>query len=275
MAITFSYVQSAAKLVIAGLATSDTYTIKKTGEFYSNISYLSSTSITGITGVNTYTDYFLKAGTTYTIDVTNQSSVTTSYTTYVDYDNSFLINSNTKKNQQISIVFDENISSFKPVRKDAVIETIGSKYPFVIRNASVNYKTMEFSGNITYFMDIENVSGFGSNTYYSDYNKAFYLERNFRDWFEEWVNDGTPKVLKTPTEGLRLVRIHNLNFTPIRQLGRLIYSFSCTITEIGDYSGQNLTRYKFISNSASTIFYSALVPSGILYPGDFLYPLEY
>jgi hypothetical protein len=271
MPITLSYVQSAGKIVIAGLTISDTYTITKSGEIYSNISYPSSTSVTGITGVSSYTDYFLKAGTTYTIQVKNQLNVTDTFTQYVDYDDSFLINSNTKKNQQLSIVFDENISSFKPVRKDSLIETIGSKYPFIIRNASVNYKSMEFSGNITYFMDLENISGFGPSSYYTNYNQAFYIERNFRDWFEEWVNDGAPKLLKTPTEGLKIVRIHNLNFTPFKELGRLIYSFTCTITEIGDYSGQNLTRYKFISNSASTIFY--LTPSDILYPGDFLYPL--
>lgn len=271
MPITLSYVQSAAKLIIAGLTTSDTYTITKSGEFYSNISYPSSTIITGITGTPSYTDYFLKAGTTYTIEIKNQLNITNTFTQYVDYDDSFLINSNTKKNQELSIVFNEAISSFKPVRKDSVTETIGSKYPFIIRNASVNYKTMEFSGNITYFMDIENISGLGPPSYYNNYNQAFNVERNFRDWFEEWVNDGAPKLLKTPTEGLKIVRIHNLNFTPIRELGRLIYSFSCTITEIGDYSGQNLTRYKFISNSATTIFY--LTPSNILYPEDFLYPL--
>lgn len=272
MPITLSYNQSVGKIIIDGLTTSDTYTLTKSGEFYSNISYPAETIISGITGVSSYTDYFLKAGTTYSISIKNQNNVTNSFTQYVDYDNSFLINSNLKKNQQLSVVYDENISSFKLVRKDAVIETIGSKFPFIIRNAAVNYKTMEFSGHITYFMDIENISGLGNASYYRDYNKAFYLERNFRDWFEEWANDGAPKVLKTPTEGLKIVRIHNLNFTPIRQLGRLIYSFSCTMTEIADYAGQNLTKYKFISNSATTIFY--LTPSNILYPMDELYPLN-
>ena len=264
MAITFSYEYAKGKLNISGLTFSNTYTITKTGEAYPM-------AISGITQTTSYSDYFLKAGVTYTFTVTDQSQVSSTSTQYVDYNDSFLINSNTKKNQQISIVFDENISSFKPVRKDVLLETIGSKYPFIIRNAAINYKNMEFAGNITCHMDIENISGFGASAYYSDYTSAVHIERNFRDWFEEWINDGYPKILKTPTEGMRIVRIHNVNFTPIRQLGRLIYTFSCSITEIADYTAENLKRYGFSSEVGTTSTY--LYPTTTLFPGASLYPL--
>lgn len=264
MAVVLSYIQETGKLLATGLTISNTYKITKFGDS-------SPSAYTGITGVTFYSEYFLKAGTNYTITITDQANVSSQAVFYADYDDSFLINSGTRKNQQISIVFDETIGSFRPVRKDSLIETIGSKYPFIIRNAAVNYKTMEFSGNITCHMDLENFSGYGLNKYYSDYNSAVYIERNFRDWFEEWINDGYPKVLKTPMEGIRIVRIHNVSFTPIKSLGRLIYNFSCTITEIADYSLANLIKYGFISATQTTAI-NYLYPELDLYPSTILFP---
>jgi hypothetical protein len=129
---------------------------------------------------------------------------------------------------------------------------------------------MEFSGMITAIMDVENFSTYALNPY-SDYNKNFDTERRFRDWFESWINDGAPKVLKSPTEGLRIVRVHNTSFTPIRQTGRTIYNFSCTITELADYNLTNLIKYKFVTGSVSTS-YSYLYPRNTLFPDNMLYP---
>lgn len=238
MPITFSYNIDLGKLSIAGLTAGTSYTIyRSTGETLS----------TGYTA-SSYSDYFIKAGTGFTTFVKDSVGIqATYYNSLYTYNNSFLISSDTNKNQQISIIFDENISSFRPVRKDFVQETIGSKYPFVIRNANVNYRTMDFSGMINREMDGENISTYGTVEVNSNYDAIFTAERNFRDWFEIWVNDGKPKLLKTSSEGLFIVRLHNLSMTPIRQTGRVIYSFNCSITEIAEFSIENLKKYKFIS----------------------------
>ena len=262
MPISLSYDQTIGKLSVTGLTAGNTYVFTKDGD--SSPMY-----ITGITGTS-YSNYFIEAGITYTIILTDQANVSAQFTQYTDYNDSFLINSDDKKNQQVSIIYNEIISSFKPVRKDVLIETIGSKYPFIIRNASINYKTMEFSGTITAHMDIENISGYGLSTYYSNYNTAIKTERFFRDWFESWINDGYPKIMKTPTEGLRLVRVHNVSFTPVKELGRLIYAFTCSITEIADYTAENLIKYKFISNSGGSLNF--LYPRELRYPSDSLFP---
>lgn len=266
MAISISYLTDSAKVLISGLDVSRIYKIIKIG------SDGSASAISSLTNISSYSEYFLNAGVTYAITVID-NQVTPEVAqlfSYVDYEGAYLINSGRASFQQISLIYDENISSFKPVRKDSLVETIGSKYPFIIRSASINYKTMEFSGMITGVMDIENFSSYGLDLY-SNYNSNFDQERRFRDWFESWINDGLPKVLKTPTEGLRIVRVHNTSFTPIRQTGRIIYSFNCTITELADYTLANLIKYKFITGSVSTS-YSYLYPRDTLYPSNALYP---
>ena len=248
MAITVTYDSINAKVVIAGLTAGTTYQILRgTGI---NLDTLESNY-----SLSTYSDYFITAGrdllgATYKVieNATNNIKFgPTVINTSAGFDNSFLIGSGSSKYQQISILYDENISSFKQVRKDFVQETIGGKFPFVIRNANVNYRTMEFSGIVTSVMDPENFSGYGSSYITNNYNTMYTNERLYRDWLVNWLNDGTPKVLKTANEGLFLVRLTNLNLTPNREVGRIIYSFSCSFTEIADVSIDNLVKYKFLT----------------------------
>jgi hypothetical protein len=41
-----------------------------------------------------------------------------------------------------------------------------------------------------------------------------------------------------------IVYLSNISFTPNRQLGRHIYDFSATVSEICDYTMENLAKYK-------------------------------
>jgi len=261
MPITLSYDLDAAKIQISGLNSSSSYKITQTG------SNASGYSITGLTGITQYSNYLINSGVTYTVTITDTSTnISNQIIKYVDFDGTYLIGSGINKYQQINLIYDENMSSFKPVRKDSLVETIGSKYPFIIRNSAINYKTMEFSGIITSAIDTENFSTYGNGLYYNLAN-----ERNFRDWFESWINDGAPKIFKSAPEGFKIVRIHNLNMTPVRQLGRVLHNFSCTITEIADYSIQNLIKYKLINGSESAIL-TYVFPSENLFPSSELYP---
>lgn len=270
MAIEVSYNLNSACIDISGLNPYTTYSYNRSatdGESF----YLPNL----ISGKSTFSDFFTNIGVTYLVSILVSGSVIfQKVVNSGNYDGSFLINSGVNKNQQISITFDENITSFKPVRKDVLIETIGSKFPFVIRNASVNYKSMEFSGMITSEMDPKNFSGFGSGSSSSNYEQLFLNERRFRDWFESWINDGLPKIFKSATEGMKIVRIHNVSFTPIRQLGRVLYNFSCTITEIADYTISNLVRYKFVNSNLTAATNYGLLPLNDLYPSEGLYPFS-
>jgi hypothetical protein len=58
-------------------------------------------------------------------------------------------------NKQLKIRFDPQISNYIIKRSESIIETIGSKYPFINRNGNMNYTTFSLSGTISYFSDIE------------------------------------------------------------------------------------------------------------------------
>ena len=73
-----------------------------------------------------------------------------------------------------------------------------------------------------------------------------YLERNFKLEVLEWLNNGKPKVFRSPTEGNYIIRLMNVSLTPNDQLGRMIHTFNCTAYEIADNNYDSLEKYDFI-----------------------------
>ena len=53
------------------------------------------------------------------------------------------------KDRQLKIAFNPSVSSLKRVYSESKIETIGSQYPFIKRNANVNYLQFPISGVIS------------------------------------------------------------------------------------------------------------------------------
>ena len=189
-----------------------------------------------------------------------------------DYEGCWLIGPDRR---QIKIDYNPKISNMKHVVKDNVIETLGSKYPFIVRNSSVNYRQFNFNGTITVEMDAEGMI-IGDGSYvelfydgslnnldevtqaliereYSKYipsisspgsgKNNYIVEREFRNRLVEWLNDGKSKVFKSDTEGLILCKITNVSFEPIQALGRMIYNFSCTVSEIEEINKETLRNY--------------------------------
>lgn len=62
----------------------------------------------------------------------------------------------------------------------------------------------------------------------------WYWEREFRESLVAWLNDGEPKLFRSMTEGNLLVMITDVNLTPNKTLGRMLYNFTATIYEVGD-----------------------------------------
>jgi hypothetical protein len=77
----------------------------------------------------------------------------------------------------------------------------------------------------------------------SDYSYNYITEREFRNNFLEWIQDGKAKVYKSPTEGLILVRVVEYTTTPIQSLGRLISNASFRMVEIGELTHENLVQF--------------------------------
>lgn len=171
-----------------------------------------------------------------------------------DFEDSFLYDGE----KQLKIRFNPQVSSFQTTILESKMETIGSKYPFITRNGSVGYKDIPISGLISYQMDDAElfmtkkelgIDAFSHNLT-SDNITA---ERMFKIAVMEWLSNGKPKLFKTPTEGNFVVYLMGVSLSPENGLGRMLHSFSCTATEIGDFNLKTLDYYNLIDISEELI----------------------
>jgi len=173
----------------------------------------------------------------------------------------------TTSERQLKIKFDNTLSSFQKVIMDSTTSTIGSKYPFIKRNAEVYYTQFPIAGLISFNMDLnglfysrEELLGQSNIDNYDDYNddngitkmNDVIYERAFREKVLEFLNDDTVKLFRSPTEGNILVKITGVTLTPNTTLGRMIYSFSGTATEIADNNIKNYVKYNIIDENNKT-----------------------
>jgi hypothetical protein len=74
----------------------------------------------------------------------------------------------------------------------------------------------------------------------------FNREKEFKLSVLDWLNNGKPKLFKSPAEGNYIVRLMNASLAPQESLGRMLHTFSCTAYEIADYNLKNLKEHKFL-----------------------------
>lgn len=173
-----------------------------------------------------------------------------------EFDSSYLLGEN---GQQLKLTFDNTMGSFKTNYSESKIDTIGSKFPFITRNGNMKYRTFPVNGLISFNMDENNLFATKKDIYKYDDVVALYenlslnnplynytYERDFRRKVMEFLEDGKPKLFKSPTEGNIIVRLMDINATPNGTLGRLIYSFTSTASEIADPTVENYKKYNFI-----------------------------
>lgn len=170
-------------------------------------------------------------------------------------------------NKQLKIEFNPQVSSFKRVINEGKIETIGSPYPYIRRNAAIDYAQFPISGLISCQMDEnekfitkENLYGGRDNLRnYEHFNSMevnkpfmttidndFVYEKKFRDAVMAFLMDGQVKLFRSATEGNYLVRLTDISFTPNQQLGRMIWAFSATANEIADNTIDNYYKYNIL-----------------------------
>ena len=190
-----------------------------------------------------------------------------------DFEDSFLYDGK----RQLKIRFNPKVSSFKTDLMENKVDTIGSKYPFIFRNSKVEYKEFPIAGLISYHSDEANLfiddEKLGLETDYTQkprseisrtkaietndlylkarttalvgYNVA--AERIFKLSVLEWLNDGKPKLFRSPTEGNYFVRLMNVSLTPEEVTGRMIHTFQATAYEIAPCDYSTLNQYEIIS----------------------------
>lgn len=166
--------------------------------------------------------------------------------------------------RQLKIKFNPKVSSFKNNILETKTDTIGGKHPFIFRNGNVHYKEFPVSGLISMLSD-ENgefipidkelypsrKSTPSGEVKYKNLSTNLtsdniYNEREFKMEVLEWLNNGEPKVFKSPTEGNFIVYLMNVSLTPNDTLGRMLHTFNCTAYEIADWNFNNLLKFDFI-----------------------------
>lgn len=166
---------------------------------------------------------------------------------YADFEDVFLLDGE----RQLKIRFNPKISSMKDNILETKTNTIGSKYPFITRNGRVNHKEFSLSGLVSYQMD--------DNRQFMDW-KQLGIEQNITNLVSEniaaerifklevlkWLNDGKPKILRSPTEGNYVVRIMSVSMSPNDTVGRMLHNFNCTASEIAPFDYESLIKYNFI-----------------------------
>ena len=76
-----------------------------------------------------------------------------------------------------------------------------------------------------------------------------YDERQFKLEVLQWLNNGEPKIFRSPTEGNYIVRLLNVSLSPNDTLGRMLHTFQCTAYEVDDFKYSTLQTYNFLQNS--------------------------
>lgn len=182
----------------------------------------------------------------------------------VDFEHAFL----TDGKRQLKIKYNPRVSSLKENILESKVDTLGGQYPFIFKNGNVDYKEFAISGLISllsdengYFME----SSFAAQTRpgtpanqsaaYCEPTENptfqtmdnYYNERNFKMEVLAWLNNGEPKLFRSPSEGNYIVRLMNTSLSPHDQLGRMLHTFNTTAYEIASLTYQNLISHKFLN----------------------------
>lgn len=180
----------------------------------------------------------------------------------------------TTQGKQLRVKFNPQVSSFKQTISEAKVETIGSQYPYIRRNAAISYAQFPISGLISCQMDenenfISKQDLYGGRELLRKYESFNSLERNqpfmttvdndfvyekkFRDEVIKFLTDGKVKLFRSATEGNYLVRLTDVSFSPNQQLGRMVWSFTATANEIAANNVDNYYKYNILMTPAPFI----------------------
>lgn len=147
-------------------------------------------------------------------------------------------------NHILPIKFNPKVSSYKKVIQESKQETMGSKYPYIFRNNVINYTEIPLSGLLSYLEDeVESFVTWKNKESIDLTGENIALEKEFKNKVYEWLTNGEPKLLRTPTEGSFVVRLMNVSLSPNDTLGRMLHTFNCTAYEIAEYSTANIKKY--------------------------------
>lgn len=210
-----------------------TFLRRKAGEDYVTL-YSKTIETNDPTGIVTsWLDYSAESGIAYNYacTVNGGERIEAKEAATLDLEDIFLCSNG----QALKIKFNPTISGFKRNYKETFVETLGARYPFSRRSGAVDYCSFTLGGLIS-------LEGSGARPLVEldPTLDDFTRERQFREAVMNFLHKNNIKLFKSATEGNLLVKLTNVSFTPEQKLGRMIYSFNCTATEILEPTVQNI-----------------------------------
>ena len=199
-----------------------------------------------------FKDFVIEQGVTYTyaIQQYNTSGIVSkpmaAASIKADFEDMFLYDAH---GRQLKVRYNARVSSFKTTHLEQKLDTIGGKYPTILRNGRVEYKEFPITGLISYFMD-DNQTFYNKVVDEPSWNldgQNIAAERDFKIEVLDWLNNNEPKLVKTPTEGNYIVQLVNVALSPVDAVGRMLHNFQCNAYEICEYSYKNLCDKGFIN----------------------------
>ena len=139
-------------------------------------------------------DYTIESGVFYkygiqSVDTLGNRGVLaiTNTPTLRNFNFSYLLGQN---NQQLKLMFDNTMNNYKIQLSESKSETIGNRYPKVVRNNAVYYKIFPINGLISYLMDPNNLFCTDEDLYNGDKNLAeAYKQHNMEPEYLSWDAD--------------------------------------------------------------------------------------
>lgn len=209
----------------------------------------------------TYLDLTVEQGIEYEYrvyaKVNNQYKYSAPANMLVDYQHIYIFDGK----KQLKVKYNPSVSSYSEVIMESKVDTIGGKYPVLLRNGDTRYTNFTVGGWVSFVSDEEGLFDKGyeikqytrtstdsneevENQSFSSQNASnFKRERDFRTSVIEWLNNGKEKLYRSPTEGLKMVRLTNVSFNPEPSVARMVYSFNATVVEIDGHDYEELIKY--------------------------------
>lgn len=172
-------------------------------------------------------------------------------------------------------ILNSKISSVSYNSKDGTIEPIGATYATVNRFSNLSYRSFTLTGTIASQTDLDGSLGVATrknqdiparladrikNIYQSKLgyeptavNNSLLVDTNQERLVKEQamkiLNDGKPKLFKSPTEGLMYVKLSKIQLNPKDNLSRYVADFSAQVTEIGEVTEDVLDYFKIVDTN--------------------------
>ena len=188
----------------------------------------------------------------------------------------------TDSNEMLSIKYNANISNFKYVTQESVVNTLGGKYPIICVNGNSFYRQFSITGTLYFHpvtldlsLDsqslnmedwIEDLESCGLCFIPTELQKRKWIEsknsiliqEKMREEAISFLTNRNLKLFRTKEEGAMIVYLSAITFTPNKQLSRIAWDFSATVTEVEEVSSDTIKKYGFQDSSLNESQYYLL-----------------